>query len=107
MVIHYFTLQALCNELSEILAGMQIREVFTQQKNELVMLLSPAGSGESKALCVSVQPNFNYFFLRNDFKRAKRNSSDLFPSIIDQTLSGLSLAGLDRTIEAKFSGNEK
>ncbi|MBI5216795.1 MAG: DUF814 domain-containing protein [Ignavibacteriae bacterium] len=84
MFVHYFTLRTLCNELHESLHGTSIVEVFSQQKNELCLMLEKEGT--EMTLCISVESGMNYCLLRNDFNRARKNSVDLF-----QPLPGLSI----------------
>src|SRR5437867_912122 len=83
MVTHYFTLRVLCQELNALLQGATIDEIFTQQKNELIISLgrparTEAASAGSRFLSVSVDPKLNYIFSREKFARAKKNSADLF-----------------------------
>jgi predicted ribosome quality control (RQC) complex YloA/Tae2 family protein len=97
MVTHYFTLHALSRELDVLLAGARITEVFSQQKNELLIGLEK--SGRTPCLCISIDPVLNYCFLRETYSRARRNSVDLFAPASGATITGVSLAPYDRRID--------
>ena len=96
MVTHYFTLEALCRELQPLLSSAAIADVFTQQKNELIVALD--AGGREQALAISVEPGHNYFYLRDAFARAKKNSVTLFPELIGQTVAEIGIASADRVI---------
>lgn len=97
MVTHYFTLHALSRELDANLLGARITEIFSQQKNELLIGLER--SGHAPCLCVSIDPVLNYCFLRDSYSRAKKNSVDLFKKALGSTITGVSLAAYDRRID--------
>lgn len=101
MVVHYFTLSALSKELDTALRGANLSEIFSQQKNELVLTVSR--EGEAKSLVVSVEPRMNYCFLRESVARARKNSIDLFPDAVGKTVEELSLLPSDRIIQVKLA----
>ncbi len=101
MVLHYFTLRALTHELNDFLSGSSISEVFSQQKNELVISLKNKKDrgGTTQFLIISVQPKQSYIFLREQFARAKKNSVDLFTVSIGREVSGLDIHTSDRLVQ--------
>lgn len=101
MVVHYFTLSALCCELDTALRGAPLNEIFSQQKNELVL-----ATADGRALVVSVEPRMNYCFLRDAVARARRNSVDLFPDLTGKVIRQISLHPSDRIVKISFS-NER
>jgi predicted ribosome quality control (RQC) complex YloA/Tae2 family protein len=103
MVTHYFTLQALSRELHEILSGSVITEVFSQQKDELTVAVEK--NENVVALSISVDPSLNFIFVRDGVQRAKRNSVDLFRTLIGKSIISVSMLGYDRTILVK-TGDE-
>jgi predicted ribosome quality control (RQC) complex YloA/Tae2 family protein len=100
MVTHYFTLYALCRELEEYFLDAVIEEVFTQHKDELYITLT-SGKGVF-TLSSSVDPPANHFLLRDNISRAKKNSVDLFPSLVGKRIAGVGLLDFDRTIAMTF-----
>jgi predicted ribosome quality control (RQC) complex YloA/Tae2 family protein len=107
MVTHYLTLQALSSELNACLQGATISEIFTQQKNELLIVLhNPSHecvTSASPSLCISVNPKFNYLFLRANISRAKKNSVDLFNNAIGLTINKILMHPYDRIVQIKMS----
>ncbi|MBI4810728.1 MAG: DUF814 domain-containing protein [Ignavibacteriales bacterium] len=102
MPVNYFTLKALSGELHSILQGAVIKEVFTQHRNELLITFdcSPNHSAKEqiKTLFTSVEPKFNYIFLRENVSRAKKNSVDLFTEILESTVQQISIHPVDRIL---------
>ncbi len=107
MVIHYFTLLALCEELSPRLAGKTIQEIYTQQKSELLITFVPVDGREADTLCVSIEPRRHYVAARTGFRRAKRNSSDLFPGLSGAQVASLTLLPLDRVLTIECSDGRR
>lgn len=109
MITHSFTLRALARELDPLLNSVCIREIFTQQKDELIIALDriPAASraDASPALVVSVAPRFNYLMLRDDIARAKRNSLDLFPHAHGATIERVAVVPSDRIMQIVLAGS--
>jgi len=99
MVTHYFTLQALARELDAALRGYHLKEIFTQQKNELLILLHR--DSDEACLSISIEPSLNYLYLRDAVPRARRNTVDLFAGIAGRTISAVNLDGHDRTVQFK------
>ena len=109
MVTHYFTLQALTKELEILLHGATVTEVFTQQRNELIVSLQlregqRGVESVNQFLCTSINPNLNYIFVRDKFARAKKNSADLFNGIIGHTVASIGVHRNDRTVECALEG---
>src|SRR5260221_14683254 len=78
MVTHYFTLVALTRELDALLRSSAIVEIFTQQKDELIICTDGSpGRDHSRGLSslhMPVNPWLNYLFVETHNSRAKRNS---------------------------------
>ena len=103
MITHYFTLKALAKELDRSLKGATVAEAYSQQKNELAIGLDLAHK-EEVSLLVSVDPVFNFIYLRKRVSRAKKNSVDLFPEIIGTKVGHTGVQLCDRIIEIQFAG---
>jgi predicted ribosome quality control (RQC) complex YloA/Tae2 family protein len=100
MLTHYFTLQALARDFDEKLSDATIQQIFTQQRNEL--LISCRTETGAWALCISCDPKLNYIFLRDSVARAKKNSVDLFPEAVSQRIVGVSIYPRDRILQIEL-----
>jgi predicted ribosome quality control (RQC) complex YloA/Tae2 family protein len=96
MVTHYFTLKAITTEFGPVIGGGVISEIYSQQEDELVIVVEM--NAGVRGLAISVRPKLNYVFLRETPSRAKRNSVDLFPMLIGQRIESVTTATWDRTI---------
>jgi len=96
--VNYFTLKALVAELDALLCGAVIQEVFTQQRNELLIHLVCPNIQQNKTLRISIEPKFNFLYLSDTIPRARKNSVDLFPEIIDSKIQNVSIHPSDRII---------
>jgi predicted ribosome quality control (RQC) complex YloA/Tae2 family protein len=96
MFVHYFTLRTLSKELDESFRGASIIEAFSQQKNELCLMLE--NNGAEMTLCVSVESGMNYCLLRNDFNRARKNSVDLFQPLVGLGVKQISIHPTERIL---------
>lgn len=97
MITSYYTLQALVRELHRLLSSAKIEEAFTQQKNELLINLNKGA--QAWTLTVSTDPHMNFVFLRDRFPRAKKNSVDIFPSIVGDEIREVTIHRNDRIIQ--------
>ena len=124
MATHYLTLAALSRELNPLLRSSTIQEIFTQNKNELIISAgrSDAGTLESTGpsvarsstgdespadlwLHISVDPKLNYLFAAKPGNRAKRNSVDLFKLILGFTIESIAVRPFDRTLTIALRNN--
>lgn len=96
MMTNYYTLAALCRELDAMLRDKSIAEIFSQQKEELILAFK-----QEQSLIVSVSPSMNYCCVRERYSRAKKNSVDLFSSLVGATISEISISPNDRIIFLK------
>ncbi len=78
---NYYLLRQLSKQLKQEIAGFKIAEIFSQAKNELIILLY----NETKEISIKayLDPSFCCLSFPVQFHRAKRNSVDLFRGIID------------------------
>lgn len=108
MVTHYFTLLALAGELDSLIRGSMIEASFTQQKDELIISLegakNDAGIVQGHSIVISVEPKFNYCYLREHVARARKNSVDLFTQNVGKTIEEVGVLPFDRTLIVRLSG---
>ncbi|MGA2622957.1 MAG: NFACT family protein [Bacteroidota bacterium] len=100
MVTHYFTLHALSKELDEHLREGLILEVYTQHKNELLLTILR----ESREMCltISIEPALNYIYLRDTVSRARKNTVDIFPDVLQNRITGVTLHPHDRIMQIQL-----
>lgn len=81
---NYFFLRQLSLNLSEKLSGWIISECFSQNKDELILKMT--GKHEQLFLKADLKEQFSCLSFSDDYSRAKKNSIDLFPEIIDRKI---------------------
>ncbi len=101
MLNHFITLQSLAEEFSQELTSGTILEIFSQQKNELI--ISVCTPGTIKSLVVSINPQMNFVFLREQSPRAKRNSVSLFGEVTSAQIQRCSGYYYERSIKISLS----
>jgi predicted ribosome quality control (RQC) complex YloA/Tae2 family protein len=104
MITHYFTLAALVREFEPILQGRRVDEVFSQQKNELIISASREDS-DAVSIIIGIEPKFNYLYCGKRFSRAKKNSVDLFAPMTGGNIRSVTIVPFERIIELELSGN--
>ena len=103
MILHYLTLQKITSEM-QILIGMKIKEIFTQEKDSLLFLFE---DDESEAyLEVSTDNKYSSIFMRNRFARANKNTVDLFEGVSGDVLQGVEIVNRDRIIKLSFINSD-
>lgn len=95
MIRNYYTLAKLTTEL-QLLCGLKIVECFTQDKNTL--LLSLYDGNELFYLNINTDSRFASMYLRHNFHRARKNTIDLFDSLLGQIVKAISISENDRII---------
>ena len=100
MLSNYFTFLHCARLLNERYAGSVIAEVYSQEKNTLCILLY---TPEPYTLKVSCMPRENFIFARKGDIRARTNSVDLFPSLINATVTSAYMDSADRILYLKIS----
>ncbi|MDI6803121.1 MAG: NFACT RNA binding domain-containing protein [Bacteroidota bacterium] len=105
MLNHFITLQSLADEFNGALKNATVLELFSQQKNELQISL--LANTNLKTLSVSITPQMNFIFMREQIARAKRNSISLFTELNNQTINSITGHLFDRIININFSNEMK
>jgi predicted ribosome quality control (RQC) complex YloA/Tae2 family protein len=105
MIANYYTLKAVTKEISPILELAEIVEIFSQNKNELIVSLK--AEKENYSLVISIDPSKSCIYIGRQLNRAKNNSIALFSSIVGKVISKISIHPTDRIIEIYFSENRK
>ncbi|MCX7834170.1 MAG: NFACT RNA binding domain-containing protein [Ignavibacteria bacterium] len=104
MLTNYFFIKHLSNYLKYELQFYKIEEIFSQEKNKLVISLKrKCGKDELKYIEFCVDRDFPYLILRFNFKKAKRNFAQLFNYLYNLEIFSISLLNDDRVITFKLS----
>ncbi len=103
MYKNYFILNRFAEEQNEKFAGYSVDEIFSQEKDKLVFHMH-GGGGESY-LEISVNPGFPYIVVKDDFRRAKKNTIDFFTGFLPAKLEAVEIAVSDRIIRLKLSNS--
>lgn len=98
---NFYFLRQIVPCLHNMLAGTPLIESFTQDKNELVL-----GFGIPKQdfwIRASFKSNFSCLYFPRSFSRAKKNSADLFPEVINSMVERVTLFEFERSFLVEFS----
>jgi predicted ribosome quality control (RQC) complex YloA/Tae2 family protein len=96
MIRNYFFLNRFLVEIYPLLVGSKFSEAFSQDKDKLILAFKK--SANYLFLEISTNPGTPYILLKESFHRAKRNTIDFFPDIINSEVTGLAIARNDRLI---------
>lgn len=91
-------------ELNQQLSELSVIEFFSQEKDRAVVEFS--NRNKSKFIEISVNPGLPFVILKNDYRRAKKNTVDLFPEIHNCVLNEVTISSSDRIIKFSFSNSE-
>lgn len=99
---NYYFLQHLVNELNEKLVGFRLQEIFSQEKDELILGFSEPTTNEEFYVRATHFPRFMGLYFTADFRRAKRNSVSLFAELTDAQVIGVQLYENERAFSLEF-----
>ncbi len=90
---NYYFLRQLSKEIEKKLLGLKLMECFSQEKDELVFGFAAARGKNNNYkeffIKAVILPDFTSLYFTDKFERAKRNSVDLFESLLDLEVIGL------------------
>ncbi len=98
MTNNYYILFHLANYLKKNLCNNSIREIYSQEKNKIIISF-----GEN-SLEFSAERNLPYLVMRSNLERARENSVLLFDSLTGNTVTDAGLYNDDRIISISLSG---
>ncbi len=94
MLSNYHTLHYITSTLDSTLRGFRIEQVFSQNRDELVVTFE----GSGKSLVVSCRADASTCFLHTHITRAKANSANVLPGACGSRVESISLHPSDRII---------
>lgn len=100
MIKNYFYLNRFIIEAGRILHAKKVYNIFTQEKNKLILELGE--EDEKMFLEMYVNPSQPHINIRTSYSRAKKNTIDVFPEARGQIISAIKIADDDRIIKIEF-----
>ena len=110
MVANYFTLFHIARILEKDLRGWSFKSFFSQQKKELVAGVASKSNeetAEEKFLVIGCEPSENFLYAIEDFRRARKNSVDLFESVCGRSITSVSVLPSDRSIVFRLDDGKR
>jgi predicted ribosome quality control (RQC) complex YloA/Tae2 family protein len=96
MYKNYFILNRIILELNSALKSSVITEIFSQEKDKLVIKCEEE---EVYFIEISVNPGQPYISLKKEYHRAKKNSLDFFEEFLPQEIKGFGISDHDRLVK--------
>ncbi len=97
MLNNYFTIKELAGYLSNNISGGLIKDIYTQEKNKLLIEVYNNNRG-LKILEFSVEKGFNYLMLKDHYSKAKKNFAGLFQEAYDKVIKKITQYKNDRAV---------
>lgn len=101
MYKNYFFLNRMVIELNPLLSGFFLTELFSQEKDHLILHFSL--NGKDSNLIISASQNSPHVLLRGEFHRAKKNTMNFFEEFLPAQLNDIQIATDDRIIKFRFN----
>ncbi len=95
MYKNYFILNRIVLELNSVLQHSVIREIFSQEKDRLIIKCNDV---DEKYIEISVNPGMPYITLKKEYHRAKKNSIDFFAEYLPAEINKIEISSVDRII---------
>ena len=103
---NYYFLRQLTATLREKILKCEAAEVFSQNKNELVMGFAPHDrSGDAFYIKAALNPEFSCLSFPSEYARTRKNSVDLFPEIIGKRVTEICQYKNERSFSVCFEDN--
>ncbi|WP_338814474.1 NFACT RNA binding domain-containing protein [Bernardetia sp. Wsw4-3y2] len=103
---NYYFIRSLSNELSKQIIGFEIATIFSQNKDELLIGLIDNDNPETEFwIRATFTPELTTLSFPQSFARAKRNSIDLFDSIIGKKITSIRQFNNERAFGIELEEN--
>jgi len=98
MLLNYYTLLKLKEEFQELI-GLEISSVFSQDKDSIIIDIM---SEEEYYIDFSSDNKYSSCFISQGFRRAGKNTIDLFPDLVGEIIQNVSLSQFDRILKIEL-----
>ena len=105
MFHNYFFLKRLVAEIEEKLIGKSLETCFSQNKDEMILGFADAQS--EFYIKATLESKIGLLHFSNDFKRARKNSVDLFPSLQAKKCTGVYVYQFERSFRIEFENAQQ
>ncbi len=89
MHFNYHFLKHLSAELGQALSGSLVKECYSQNKNELVLVFQSSRTTNTFVIKALLDPKIAVIGFPDTVSRARKNSTTLFPEIIERSVVGV------------------
>jgi predicted ribosome quality control (RQC) complex YloA/Tae2 family protein len=103
MFHNYFFLKRLAKDLDKKIRGLQLLTCFSQSKEELI--LGFGTKNEDFFIKATLENQISLLHFSNDFKRAKKNSIDLFQQCIEKEVLSVVVFDFERSFKINLEGH--
>ncbi|MEN8191621.1 MAG: NFACT RNA binding domain-containing protein [Bacteroidota bacterium] len=105
MLRNYYYLNRAVTELNELLKGAEVTEIFSQDKN-LLLLSIPTRDYPYRHLEISTNFSLPYLQLKYDHRKAKKNVVEFTKISLPEKIKKISIADNDRIINIEMSASK-
>jgi predicted ribosome quality control (RQC) complex YloA/Tae2 family protein len=102
---NFFLLKEVSKYLKKEISGFTIKEIFTQEKDKLVIILSDTQSSLIKFIEFSTEDKNPYLLLKNEYGKAKKNVLNLLAGLYEQEIADVNIFNDDRIIKLTLTND--
>lgn len=103
MIKNYFILSRFVTEARNYLTGKIIYNIFSQEKDKLIIEFGK--NDLVQYLELSTNPGEPHINIRDQYSRAKKNTIEFFPSLINDKITSVEISDKDRIIKIGLSSS--
>ncbi|MCB0747450.1 MAG: DUF814 domain-containing protein [Ignavibacteriae bacterium] len=104
MYKNYFYLLRSINDLSHLLIGSTISDIYSQEKNVLFINISN-NDFPNRHLTISANPQSPFILIKENHHKAKKNVAQFFNSVINSKIISIKISAPDRIIKIGLSNS--
>jgi predicted ribosome quality control (RQC) complex YloA/Tae2 family protein len=105
MLKNYFYLLRAVKDLSPVILGSRVLEIYTQERDKLFINV-PNDSGGSFHVIISTNPQLSFITTKNEHHKARKNVKMFFEHFLPDTIENVQIAVGDRIIKISLSLSE-